>query len=808
MIRKTKNSLLGHMRFLILFLFVGLQMGIAAYAAPAEYSPQELCQADGSVVTGYARGDEFFSWFEDEYENIIAYDTQTKNWCYAYEQDNMLLPGAEIVGAAAVDQAVLQAARLQREDIQTVIRNNIESSPLNARTANGYAERVALYAQDGNEEGARAAAWPKTNQELLLILIEFNNVPLQKDGQYWSNHYFGNGKSVAQYYKDMSGGLDIFTPAKTQCIGLESELQVHVNYEGVDENINNIPWVTAGVNATVSSEFDGVIKVKFDMPHPIPEYDGASTDSICSQMAMVTMAMKAIKENTDYDFTGFSDNKQVAVIAAGSECSNSGHTGLPGEIWAHTSNFDGDVVGLSGNMLPYMIHGEMYDEDRSVAIGVSCHELGHTLGLPDLYNTQIGTEGIGYYSLMAFGTWGCTMDEEVPGTTPVALDAWSKYMLGYSMPVEYEEKIFDTAEVKSAGEIGCTHSQKYNILKIYNPTVGEKQYFLIENRQNEGWDSGMQFHFGETFSGGILILQIDENIPLDNHINGSDKHRGVNIVGAPSRGPASGNYFYAVDRRQSSLTPDTVPDSMFYSTFASDPILNTRDEPSNITVHIKSECSDRMDVELGVDSDITAEIHDANFLREVRAALGKNNDEPIYKSDLLGITSLDLSDKFIVNLDGIEYFRRLKEFYCYINDIREMNMSGNLELEIFDCSYNTFLTVLDVSKNTKLKNLDCNYTQLATLDVSHSENLISLVCYDSLIEKLDLSHNPQLEILDAWGNHLGTLDVTKNTKIKYLDCSFNYMASIADVRGWQENGLVLGENFIFDPQEGAQISGE
>lgn len=800
MIRKKKRSFLCHIRFLILFLFMGLQMGITAYAVPAEPSPQELCQADGSVITGYARGDEFFSWFEDEYENIIAYETQTKNWCYAYEQDNMLLPGAEIVGAAAADQAVLQAVRLQREDIRAVIQNNIESSPLNARTADGNVERVAPYAQNGNEEEARAAAWPKTNQELLLILIEFNNVPLQNDSQYWSNHYFGNGKSVAQYYKDMSGGLDIFTPAKTQGIGLESELQAHVNYEGSDENINNIPWVTAGVNATVSSEYDGVIKVKFDMPHPIPEYDSASTDSICSQLAMVTMAMKTIKENTDYDFTGFGDGKQVAVIAAGSECSISGHLGSPGEIWAHTFNFDGGVVGVSGDMLPYMIHGEMYDEAVPVAIGVSCHELGHTLGLPDLYNPLNGTAGIGYYSLMAFGTWGYTIDEDVPGTTPVALDAWSKYMLGYVTPIEYEDKIYDTVEVKSAGAIDTADNQRYNVLKMTNTEVDKKQYFLIENRQNEGWDAGMQRLFRAPTYGGILILQIDENIPFDNNINGSDAHRGVNIVGAPNRGPATGNYFYTVSKRKS-LTPNSAPDSMFYSNFASDPILNTRDEPSNITVNVKSECSNRMNVEVGVDSDITAEIPDANFLREVRAALGKNNDEPIYKSDLLGITSLDLSDKFIANLEGIEYFRRLKEFICYYNDFTCLDTSGNPELEILDCSYNEDLISLDVSKNTKMQYLDCNYTNISTLDVSHQKDLIVLNCYDCLIAELDLSHSPQLEILDTWGNRLVELDVTKNTKLTYLDCSLNYMDAITDVKGWQENGLVLGESFLFDPQD-------
>lgn len=798
---KLKKSL-WRMGVFMLFLFLGLQLEAKVYAAPANPSPQELCQADGTVFTGYARGDEFFSWFEDENENIIAYDTQSGNWCYAYVQDNMPLPGPEIVGAT--NRTRLNFTIINRENIYGVIKSNIESSPLYVPPPEETDGPDNVYPDDGDfgEEESRIVAEPKTKQDLLLLLIEFNDVPLQKDSQYWNNQYFGSGKSVSQFYRDMSGGLDIFTPATTENIGLESEQQANVKYEGTDTDINDIPWVTEGVDVTITSDYEGVIKVKFDMPHPIPIYNGSN--SVPMQLAMVTMAMKAVKENTAYDFTGFGANKQVAVIVAGTERSNSSNLEILGEVWAHTYHFDSEVVGMPGNRLPYMIHGEMYDEVNSTAIGVACHELGHTLGLPDLYNTSIGTDGIGYYSLMALGSWGCTQEEEIPGMTPVALDAWSKYMLGYIAPVEYEEKIFDTAEVKSAGEIDSTENERYNVLKVKNTKIDEKQYFLIENRQNEGWDTGLQFHFGETFSGGILILQIDENIPFDNYINASDKHRGVNIVGAPNKGAAKGNYFYAVNKKLRSLTPNSVPDSMFYSNFMSEPLLNTRDEPSNITVHIKSECSDSMIVEVGVDSEITTEFPDDNFLTEVRAAVGKNSDEPIYKSDLLNVTSLDVSFKTITSLEGIEYFRKLKELICYYNDFPTVDLSGNPELEIFDCAYNLDLTSLDVTKNTKLKELYCNYTNISgALDVSRNKDLVSLICFDCFIEELDLTHNPQLEIMDAWGNRLVSLDVTKNTKLTYLDCSFNYMTSIDDVIGWQEIGLVLGHSFVFDPQEAA-----
>ena len=801
MVKKLKKPLLWHMGTLFLFLFLSLHLTTTAYAVPADPSPKELRQADGTAITGYACGDEFFNWFEDSDNNIIAYDSDSGNWCYAYVRDNMLLPGSEVVGKDSKSRS--NNNKIQREDILEIIESNVKSSPLYTDAINARASGASVYTQ--NESASRAATFPKTNQELLLLLVEFNDAPIQKDGQYWNAQYFGDGKSVAQYYKDMSEGLNIFIPAATQNIGLHSEVSTHVRYDGTDEHLNKISWANDGVSAVVSSEFDGVIKVSFDMPHPIPRYISLNDNSNYQQLAIVTLAMKAIKETTDYDFSDFGVKKQVAVIVAGSEYSCGVFPDLAGEVWAHSFHFDGMVVGLNGRELPYMIHGEMYDETTPQSIGVPCHELGHILGLPDLYKPSNPSSGVGYYSLMALGSWGAVGDE-IDGTTPVALDAWSKYMLGYVVPIECEDKIYDVIEVNSAGVIGAAGSNNYNVLKLNNIEVDDKQYFLIENRQDNGWDAGMECYFRNDLRRGILILQIDENIEFGQGINDMTDHRGVNVVGTPPvDNSGSINCFYAANTNglKDRLTPDSTPiNSMFYFyTESRDPTLSTRDEPSNITVHIKSNSSESMVVEVGVDSDITDEILDPNFLTAVRTASGKDTNEPIIKSDLFSITSLDISNGDIYALDGVEYLRKLKELYCYGNELQSLDMSSNPELEILDCSYNFDLVVLNVTKNAKLRELDCNSSTLSTLDISHNRNLISLICFDGQIEELNLTYNTKLEQLEAWRNRLTTLDVSHNPNLTYLDCGYNYMSSPDDVRGWQEIGLILEENFLFDPQE-------
>ncbi len=62
-------------------------------------------------------------------------------------------------------------------------------------------------------------------------------------------------------------------------------------------------------------------------------------------------------------------------------------------------------------------------------IGVFCHEFGHAFGLPDLYDTNGGTQGIGHWGLMGSGNWN-------KPTNPAHFEAWSKAELGWLFPTE------------------------------------------------------------------------------------------------------------------------------------------------------------------------------------------------------------------------------------------------------------------------------------------------------------------------------------------------------------------------------------
>ncbi|MEO0020487.1 MAG: immune inhibitor A domain-containing protein [candidate division WOR-3 bacterium] len=157
----------------------------------------------------------------------------------------------------------------------------------------------------------------------------------------------------------------------------------------------------------------------------------------------------------------------------------------------------------------YSIQPERFDDGTLITIGVFCHEFGHILGLPDLYDTDYSSSGLGMFCLMAAGGWARASESQPYGSSPVHPSAWCKYLLGWTLPDSVEEGIADS--VPSARFAAVAKAQScFRILKNPNgvdwrPEGGGKgEYFLIENRQQIGFDKGLP-------GTGLLILHIDES---------------------------------------------------------------------------------------------------------------------------------------------------------------------------------------------------------------------------------------------------------------------------------------------------------
>ncbi len=85
-----------------------------------------------------------------------------------------------------------------------------------------------------------------------------------------------------------------------------------------------------------------------------------------------------------------------------------------------------------------------------------------------------------------------------------------------------------------------------------------------------------------------------------------------------------------------------------------------------------------------------------------------------------------------------------------------MTFYGNIQQ--FGCDRNGGnITGLDVTQNTKLKDLTCYGNHLGNLDVSKNTELTTLFCYRNQLSTLDVSKNTELTTLLCSENQLSTL---------------------------------------------------
>ena len=113
-------------------------------------------------------------------------------------------------------------------------------------------------------------------------------------------------------------------------------------------------------------------------------------------------------------------------------------------------------------------------------------------------------------------------------------------------------------------------------------------------------------------------------------------------------------------------------------------------------------------------------------------------DNVLTDAEIATITSINVNDKSISNLKGIEYFTALTTLYCLRNQLTVLDLSNNTALETLQCGNNQLIE-LDVSKNTALSYLWCSNNQLTELDVSMNTALTSLFCHYNELTSLNVS---------------------------------------------------------------------
>lgn len=155
------------------------------------------------------------------------------------------------------------------------------------------------------------------------------------------------------------------------------------------------------------------------------------------------------------------------------------------------------------------------------------------------------------------------------------------------------------------------------------------------------------------------------------------------------------------------------------------------------------------------------------FFEQALIDLGYDNiiDEQVLTSNIEQVLSLNVSNKNIDDLTGIQDFKSLQNLDCSSNFLPQLDVSNLLFLERLNCSSNLLLTN------------DINSTN-GLLNMTGTVNLTELFCSDNDLNNLDISQNINLEVLDCANNNLNTLVIGNNLLLRTLNSSNNNLSSL------------------------------
>ncbi len=256
--------------------------------------------------------------------------------------------------------------------------------------------------------------------------------------------------------------------------------------------------------------------------------DMPSADS-CGKMLMLEAANHALAQGVDlslYDNDGNGEVDGLIVVFSGQGYQETGKPGDPRNSLFSTST----NIALSGG-LKIRQYIRLAETDKGLPLNPGCaaHEIGHLLGLPDLYDANLQVlgfdGGLGAWDLMSNGDrgmgWNYSSLATSGGWKPTGLSAFCRATLGWLAPREIESQ----QEVRLApGEAA----------RLWIDPYRSNEYLMLENRDRSTGDSVLP-------GPGLLAMRVrsDKVIMASSNtaqdVNSDSSAMGVEIIEASGR---------------------------------------------------------------------------------------------------------------------------------------------------------------------------------------------------------------------------------------------------------------------------------
>lgn len=307
-------------------------------------------------------------------------------------------------------------------------------------------------------------------------------------------------------YKGVKKGLVVLVDFKNKKFADGHDLEYYKNVINGKDFSDEEEGYVGSVRDYFLAQSNGQFELDFDVVGPVTMSknsgyygnDGAYQKDE-KVYEMIKEACDGIQDKVnlkDYDWDDDGEADQVFFLYAGLGQASGGSAGT---IWPHESELRYWPCGVlsysTGKINTYACANELQPETQgssryiSAGIGTICHEFSHCLGFADMYDTTgSGGYGMSVFDVMDQGSYNGN------GFVPCNYTAFERIYAGWVEAIELESPA-TVKDMKSVSDYGRPF-----IMYNYKNT---NEYFLMENRQNTGWDKGL---YG---SNGLLIVHVN-----------------------------------------------------------------------------------------------------------------------------------------------------------------------------------------------------------------------------------------------------------------------------------------------------------
>lgn len=525
-----------------------LLTALGAMAVPAKRTTFIAIQPDGTKVTLTRAGDEFNKYFLTDDGQVVVGDEDKGYYFAETDASTGRMRASAVEAADAGARSALQkafVAGLDRNVLAEAMTVTAQKSKLAQRTQQrSYApgSKSSLPAQSGVGLFP-GASYPRSGSPKgLIILVEYSDVKF--NSSYDAGDYFTrmiSQKGFSDYNADGSA----------------------------------LDWFTDASMGQFTPDFDVYGPVTLPNNRAYYGANGSNGDDVRPE-EMVVDGCRLLDSRVnfkDYDTDGDGEVDNVFVFYAGRGEADGGGVNT---VWPHQWELAsaGKAITLDGVKINRYACSNEWDGTKPDGIGTFVHEFSHVMGLPDLYHT---TSNKAYYtpgewSVMDYGPYNND------GRTPPTYSIFERNAMGWIDPTVLD---------KTPRSVELGHIEETNEGCII-PTSKNSEFFLLENRQQNGWDKYVPGH-------GMLIWHIDYNSTVwyGNKVNNTQSHQYVDIEEA--NGNPDGTSLSAMrdwafpgtSGRYTSFTDTTKPSMKTWSGASLDtPVTNIAEADGTITFDV------------------------------------------------------------------------------------------------------------------------------------------------------------------------------------------------------------------------------